>query len=149
IPLGAGWGGLAWIDPATGTSNMLAPLTINGKNTGSDTWTGSKACPLLTPMPFVTTDDTKTTPTWYCLAASNGKTVVLQVAYTGSYAASQPFSDTAPIGLGSPIASDNYSITFQNVAITDLTPASLGKDVVSMINAFTGQTMDSGMSCYN
>lgn len=69
ISLGAGWGGLAWIDPVAGTSNMLGPLTANGKSTGTDTWS-QYACPLMTPIQFVTIDDTQTTPTWYCLSNS-------------------------------------------------------------------------------
>ncbi len=148
VGLGAGWGGLAWIDPVAGTSNIIGPLTVNGKSSGTDTW-AQYACPLMSPLPFVTIDDTKSTPTWYCLSNSNGKPIVLQVVYTGTYSSSQPFSDSSPIGLGSPLSSDNYSITFTNATITDLTPASLGHDLISMIGAFTGQTMDSGMNCYN
>jgi len=141
LPTGGGFVALAWINPADGTVNLIGPATANAKNSGTDQW-ASTSCPLFAPETYQTIDDTKSTPTWYCIVTSGGKQVVLQIAYTGSYTSNRVFSSSDAIGLGTSTASDNYSITFPNAVVTDLTPASLGKDLQSLINAFIGQNMD-------
>ena len=123
IPIGGGGAAVAWIDPVTGTSNMLGQAKANGNPDGHDPWPDSP-CPLLAPEAFRTFDDTKSVPTWYCLAQSGKTQIVLQVTYTGTYDSSRPFADTDPIGAGNPRGHDNYSITYSNAVITNLTPAS-------------------------
>lgn len=148
LPLGGGWTALAWINPADGTANMVGPAVANAKSTGSEQW-ASTGCPLFAPDAFETIDDTKSVPTWYCVASSGGKSVILQITYSGTYSTNRIFADGEGIGMADPTHTDNYSISFKNATITDLTPASAGKDLVSLINNFTGQTMDPGMICHN
>jgi hypothetical protein len=156
IPTGGGSVALVWINPSDGTANMIGPAMANAKSTGTEQW-GATNCPLFAPEAYQTIDDTKAVPTWYCLGYSGGKQVVLQIAYTGSYNSNRVFSNGDAIGLGNPTASDNYSISYPNAVITDLTPASLGKDLVSLMNSYIGRNMDqyygqpgdTAMSCSN
>ncbi len=152
IPTGGGGGALAWINPADGTTNMIGPLSANRKTTGANQWnyaSGNMPCPLLSPDVFSTIDDTLSTPTWLCSAFdTNNNPIVLQIQYTGSYSTSSNYPQSAAMGQGSLTASDDYSLTYANgVTITDLTPASLGKDLGSLMQAylntnFPGQQVD-------
>lgn len=149
VPVAGGAADLSWTDPATGTTNMLGALQLNGKGTGTDQWRTYTACPPGSPATFSTIDDTQTTtPTWFCVANDKaGKTVVFQVQYTGPLTA-QSFQNEGGIGTTF-VSSDNYSATYTNAVITDLTPSSLGKDVLSQMNAFSGQTVDPAMACHS
>jgi len=146
VPVGGGGAAVFWIDPATGTSNMIGPARANGNPGGSDPWPDS-FCPLLSPGSFQTFDDTKTTPTWYCIAQSGNKPVILQVTYTGAYDTNRPFADGESIGTGPPHGKDNHSITFANASITNLTPASTGKDLNSLLKAFE-PAFDTTLGCH-
>jgi len=157
LPVGGGGVALVWINPSSGTANMIGPASANAKSTGTDQWSTSN-CPLFAPEAYQTIDDTKSAPTWYCVATSGGKQVILQVTYTGPYSTvNRVFANGDGIGTGSATASDNYSITFANAVITDLTPTSLGKDLVSLINTYIGanidqyygQSGDKAMTCAN
>jgi len=146
LPTGGGAAAIVWIDPATGRSNMIGPAKANGHPEGPDPWPDT-LCPLFAPEAFQTFDDTKPTPTWYCLAQSGKASVVLRVTYTGSYTSSRPSTDNESIGTGPPKQRDRYSLAFSNAEITDLTPASRGKDLKSLLAAFE-PAFDPGMSCY-
>jgi hypothetical protein len=146
IPSGGGAGAVVWIDPVSGTSNMIGPAKANGDPDGRDPWPDSP-CPLLVPEAFQTFDDTKSVPTWYCIAPSGNTSVILQITYTGAYDSSRPFSDSDSIGAGKPSGHDNYSVTFPNAVITNLTPASRGKDLKSLLSAFE-PSFDQTMSCF-
>ncbi len=145
IPSGGGGGAIAWIDPATGTSNMIGPAKANGDPDGRDPWPDSP-CPLLVPEAFQTFDDTKSVPTWYCIAPSGQTSVILQVTYTGSYDSSRLYADSESIGVGKPHGHDSYSVTYSNAVITNLTPASRGKDLKSLLAAFE-PSFDQTMAC--
>lgn len=145
IPTGGGGGAVAWIDPVTGTSNMIGQAKANGNPNGANPWPDSP-CPLLAPEAFQTFDDTKAVPTWYCIAPSGNTSVILQVTYTGAYDFSRFFSDSESIGAGAPQGNDNYSVTYSNAVITNLTPASRGKDLKSLLAAFE-PSFDQTMSC--
>ena len=145
IPVGGGGAAVAWIDPVTGTSNMIGPAKANGNPDGRDPWPDSP-CPLLAPEAFQTFDDTKSVPTWYCIAPSGSTSVILQITYTGAYDSSRPFSDAESIGTGTPHGHDNYSVTFSNAVITNLTPASRGKDLKSLLSAFE-PSFDQTLGC--
>jgi len=146
IPSGGGGGVVAWIDPVTGTSNMIGPAKVNGDPDGRDPWPDSP-CPLLSPEAFETFDDTKSVPTWYCIAPSGQTSVILQVTYTGAYDRSRSFADSDSIGMGRPRGSNAYSVTYSNAVITNLTPASRGTDLKSLLTAFE-PSFDQTMSCY-
>jgi hypothetical protein len=146
VPIGGGAAAVVWIDPATGTSNMIGPAKANGNPDGRDSWPDTQ-CPLFAPEAYQTFDDTKPMPTWYCMAQSGNTNVILQVTYTGSYGVSRSFSDSDSIGIGNPHANDGYSIAFQNVAITNLTPASRRADLKSLLSAFE-PAFDQSMGCH-
>jgi hypothetical protein len=137
---GGGYGQLSWFNPANGSVSVIGSMVTNAKTTptGINTWS-SQACPLFSPEIYIAIDDTKPTPTWYCVVADNsGKLAMLQVVYTGSYTTSNNFANSAAIGLGPLITSDNYSITYANAVITDLTPSSLGEDLSTLIANYIG-----------
>jgi len=146
VPVGGGSAAIVWIDPVTGTSNMIGPAKANGNPDGPDKWPDT-SCPMFAPEVFQTFDDTKPAPTWYCMAQSGKTPVILQVTYTGSYASSRPFSDSESIGTGAPHGQGNYSMNFANAVITNLTPASSGKDLKSLLSAFE-PAFDQAMNCY-
>jgi hypothetical protein len=149
IPVAGGAADLSWTDLATGTTNMLGALQLNGKSTGTDQWNNYRPCPPGSPATFSTIDDTQTSiPTWFCVTRDKaGKPVVFQIQYTGPLTA-QSFQNESGIGT-TLVSDDDYSATYTNAVITDLTPSSLGKDVLSQINAFSGQTIDPDMACHN
>ena len=146
IPIGGGGAAVAWIDPVTGTSNMIGQAKANGDPDGRNPWPDSP-CPLLSPGAFQTFDDTKAVPTWYCIAPSGNTSVILRITYTGAYDSSRPFSDADSIGMGEPRGHDNYSVTFSNAVITNLTPPSRGKDLKSLLAAFE-PSFDQTLNCY-
>ncbi len=146
VPVGGGGAAIVWIDPATGTSNLIGPAKANGNPDARDPWPDT-LCPLFAPEAFQTFDDTKQTPTWYCLASTGNTSAILQVTYTGPYDTSRSFSDNDAIGIGTPHAHDGYSIAFQNAVITNLTPASRGKDLKSLLSAFE-PAFDLSMACH-
>jgi hypothetical protein len=142
IETGGSYAQLSWFNPANGSVSVVGPMITNAKTTGTNTWP-SQACPLFSPEIYIAIDDTKTTPTWYCVVTDNsGKLAMLQVVYTGSYTTSNNFANGAPIGLGSLLSSDNYSVTYSNAVITDLTPSSLGLDLGTLITGYIGGPID-------
>jgi hypothetical protein len=145
---GGGYGQLSWFYPPTGFVQVIGPMQANAKSTpsGVNTW-NSQACPLFSPEIYIAVDDTQTTPTWYCVVTdTTGKLALLQVVYTGACcttsAESNNFQNGAPIGTGSLLTSDNYSLTYANAVITDLTPSSLGLDLGTLLANYAGGPLD-------
>jgi hypothetical protein len=142
ILTGGGYGQLSWFNPVNGSVSVIGPMIANAKTSGPNQWS-SQACPLFSPEIYIAIDDTQSTPTWYCVVTdSSGKLALLKVVYTGSYATSNNFANAASVGLGTLIASDNYSITYSNAVITDLTPSSLGEDLGTLLVAYAGGPLD-------
>jgi len=141
---GGGYGQLSWFNPANGSVNVIGPMIVNAKTTpsGVNTW-NSQACPLFSPEIYIAIDDTQSTPTWYCVITDlSGKLALLKVVFTGSYTSSSNFANNASIGLGALLASDNYSLTYSNAVITDLTPSSLSEDLGTLLAAYAGGPLD-------
>jgi len=145
IPTGGGYAQLSWFS-STGYAQVIGPMQINAKLTGANTWS-QQACPLMSPEIFIAIDDTQTTPTWYCkITDGAGKMAIVQVVYTGTCcttsAAPNVFANSAAIGLGSPITTTDYAVTYSNATITDLTPSSLGLDLGTLITNYIGGPID-------
>jgi len=148
MPMGGGGAQLSWFYPPTGYVQVIGEMYTNAKltPTGVNTW-GSQVCPAFAPEIFIAIDDTQTTPTWYCIVYDNlGKMALLQVVYTGACCTpstpSNVPANNAPIGFGSLLSSDNYSLTYANATITDLTPSSLGQDLGSLLKTYIGGPLD-------
>ena len=158
IAIGGGGAQLSWINPANGTTNVIGPMTANAKSSGANQWNysgGNPPCPLFSPEIYIAIDDTQPTPTWYCIVTDTAnKLAMLKVQYTGSYSTSNNYANGSGIGTGALVTSDDYSLTYSNAVITDLTPSSLSKDLGTLLTNYIGGPLDipggvGGLSCSN
>jgi hypothetical protein len=143
-PSGGSNGYLGWTDPNSGATSLVGDLWTPAKSSGANTWTAS-VCPATGPATFSTIDDVLTSVlTWYCVKTDGaGYPIILQMQYTGSLAA-QSFQGNTAILTGCS-STDDYTLTCSNGSVVDLTPSSLGKDLRSQMNTFSGQTVDPAM----
>lgn len=134
----SGW--LTWYNPSNGTASIIGQMQTNAKTSGSDQW-ASQVCPYL-PDIYMVVDDTASIPTWYCVVQdTNSKWVVLETDFGGTYTTNNNFSASASIGSGAATVG-TYTLTYpaNSVTISDLTPGSLGMDILSLANAYLGTT---------
>jgi hypothetical protein len=132
------YGGLFWVNPATGATSWLGSLSDQGKKSGANQWIGwGNPCSSNEGLIW---DNSQTVPTGYCFAReTSGKLALLKVTYTGPTT-----PPTQPQGVNSQMENlaltntDDYSLYYGGgeLTFTDVTPGSINETIFDQLAAF-------------
>jgi len=132
------FGGLFWVNPATGATSWFGSPQLGNKSAGMDQW-GGNLCPIAWDQMQTTT------PTWYCVIPDSlGKGILIQAQYTGG--TSPPTQPRLPGGQINGYMPDSacqgaypaYCISYGGgkLVFTDITPSSVTESITDQLVSF-------------